>query len=84
MRGGKPGYYPSLKEADGIPHPVPFDLFNPFGLLPEQTEAQKALHIPPIFLLYPPIYFPYISPDLPLGLPPEQTEAQEGRARARA
>jgi hypothetical protein len=21
---------------------VPFDLFNPFGLLPEQTEAQKA------------------------------------------
>jgi len=41
MRGGKPGYYPSLKEADGVPHPVPFDLFNPFGLLPEQTEAQK-------------------------------------------
>ena len=42
MRGGKPGYYPSLKEADGIPHPVPFDLFNPLGLLPEQTEAEKA------------------------------------------
>jgi hypothetical protein len=41
MRGGKPGYYPSLKNADGVPHPVPFDLFNPFGLLPEQTEAQK-------------------------------------------
>ena len=42
MRGGKPGYYPSLKEAEGIPHPVPFDLFNPLGLLPEQTEAEKA------------------------------------------
>ena len=74
MRGGKPGYYPSLKEADGIPHPVPlylfnpspspnlspsptlnpdpdpdpnphqvpFDLFNPFGLLPEQSESEKA------------------------------------------
>merc|ERR1712072_494158 len=42
MRGGKPGYYPSLKEADGIPHPVPFDLFNPLGLLPEQTEEEKA------------------------------------------
>jgi len=41
MRGGKPGYYPSLKNAEGVPHPVPFDLFNPFGLLPEQTEAQK-------------------------------------------
>ena len=39
---GKPGYYPSLKEAEGIPHPVPFDLFNPLGLLPEQTEAEKA------------------------------------------
>jgi hypothetical protein len=42
MRGGKPGYYPSLKEAEGIPHPVPFDLFNPFGLLPEQSESEKA------------------------------------------
>jgi len=50
MRGGKPGYYPSLKEASTaeggslIPHPVPFDLFNPFGLLPfdKMTEEQKA------------------------------------------
>merc|ERR1719327_1805326 len=42
MRGGKPGYFPSLKEAKGVPHPVPFDLFNPFGLLPEQTAEQKA------------------------------------------
>merc|ERR1712106_374966 len=24
MRGGKPGFYPSLKEV--VPHPVPFDL----------------------------------------------------------
>ena len=45
MRGGKPGYYPSLKEANKkglVPHPVPFDLFNPFGLLPEQTAEEKA------------------------------------------
>jgi hypothetical protein len=47
MRGGKPGYYPSLKGAASenggiVPHPIPFDLFNPFGLLPEQTEAEKA------------------------------------------
>ena len=44
MRGGKPGFYPSLKEASAqgfVPHPVPFDLFNPFGLLPEQTPEQK-------------------------------------------
>jgi len=46
MRGGKPGFYPSLKEQASenggiVPHPVPFDLYNPFGLLPEQTDAQK-------------------------------------------
>ena len=27
MKGGKPGFYPSLKTA-GVPHPVPFDLFK--------------------------------------------------------
>jgi hypothetical protein len=47
MRGGKPGDYPSLKEASAqglIPHPVPFDLFNPLGLLPfdKMSEEQKA------------------------------------------
>jgi len=50
MRGGKPGYYPSLKEASTaeggnlIPHPVPFDLFNPLGLLPfdKMSEEEKA------------------------------------------
>jgi len=47
MRGGKPGAYPSLKEASSmglIPHPVPFDLFNPLGLLPfdKMSEEQKA------------------------------------------
>ena len=49
MRGGKPGFYPSLKvasTAEGgalIPHPVPFDLFNPLGLLPfdSMSEEQK-------------------------------------------
>merc|ERR1711935_558506 len=28
MRGGKPGYFPTFKE---IPHPVPLNLFDPFG-----------------------------------------------------
>merc|ERR1712070_447251 len=33
MRGGKPGVFPSFKNAgDLLPHPVPFDLFDPFGL----------------------------------------------------
>merc|ERR1719265_1463281 len=27
MRGGKPGFFPSIKKG-GIPHPVPFDLFD--------------------------------------------------------
>jgi len=41
-RGGTPGKYPSLKTA-GIPHPVPFDLFNPFGfLLKGATPEKKA------------------------------------------
>jgi len=42
MRGGKPGFYPSLKEADGIPHPVPFDLYDPFGLFANDSEEKKA------------------------------------------
>jgi len=39
MRGGKPGYFPTWKE---IPHPVPFNLFDPLGLTKKLTEEQKA------------------------------------------
>merc|ERR1719160_1318435 len=39
MRGGKPGYFPSF---GGIPHPVPFNLFDPFGFTAELTEEEKA------------------------------------------
>ena len=39
VRGGKPGYYPSF---DLIPHPVPFNLFDPFKLQKKMTEEQKA------------------------------------------
>jgi len=45
MRGGKPGAYPSLikaSEAGIIPHPVPFDLFNPLGLLPFDSMSEEA------------------------------------------
>ena len=39
-KGGKPGFYPSLKSASNVPHPVPFDLYDPFGLF-KMTDAQK-------------------------------------------
>jgi hypothetical protein len=42
MRGGQPGFYPSLKEAKNIPHPVPFDLYDPFGLFENDSAEKKA------------------------------------------
>jgi hypothetical protein len=39
MRGGKPGYFPSFQ---GLPHPVPFDLFDPFKLQKNKSDEWKA------------------------------------------
>jgi hypothetical protein len=39
MRGGKPGYFPTFKT---IPHPVPFNLYDPFNLFGGLSEAEKA------------------------------------------
>lgn len=39
MRGGKPGYFPSFKM---LPHPVPFNLYDPFGFSKNRDEAAKA------------------------------------------
>jgi len=41
MMGGKPGFYPSIKNA-GVPHPVPFDLYDPFDLAKKNTPEKKA------------------------------------------
>ena len=41
MRGGKPGYFPSLKSGFGV-HPVPFDLFDPFGFSTNASPEKKA------------------------------------------
>ena len=42
MRGGKPGAFPPLNGKDKLPHPVPFNLFDPFGLSKNKSEAAKA------------------------------------------
>jgi len=41
MKGGKPGYFPPLKDAVGIPHPVPLNLYDPFGWFDGMDEATK-------------------------------------------
>jgi len=41
-KGGKPGLYPSLKEAVNVPHPVPFDPYDPFGFFEGMDEETKA------------------------------------------
>jgi len=38
MRGGKPGYFPTF---DQLPHPVPFNLFDPFGFSKNATPEKK-------------------------------------------
>ena len=40
MLGGKPGFYPSIKNA-GVPHPVPFDLYDPFGFSKNASPEKK-------------------------------------------
>jgi len=41
-KGGKPGFYPSIKGKGGFAGgQILFDLYDPFGILPEQSEAEK-------------------------------------------
>jgi len=51
MRGGKPGYFPTFDLGEpkdgrglgwGIAHPVPYNLFDPFKLSSNMSEAEKA------------------------------------------
>jgi hypothetical protein len=39
VRGGKPGYFPKLKGK--FPHPVPLDLWDPFGFTSKMTPERK-------------------------------------------
>jgi len=40
MKGGKPGAFPSLKTV--MPHPVPLDLYDPFGFSKNSSPEKKA------------------------------------------
>merc|ERR1712060_199279 len=39
VRGGKPGYFPALKGK--FPHPVPLNLWDPFGFTARMTPERK-------------------------------------------
>jgi len=39
VRGGKPGYFPALKGK--FPHPVPLNLWDPFGFTAKMTPERK-------------------------------------------
>lgn len=42
MRGGKPGDFPDFTSGpDGIPHPVPFNLYDPFRFAKKMSEEKK-------------------------------------------
>jgi len=41
VRGGRPGVFPSFKESNLIPHPVPLDFFNPIGTVKKMTPEQR-------------------------------------------
>ena len=41
MRGGKPGAFPDFN-TDLIPHPVPLNLYDPFGFSKNKSEEAKA------------------------------------------
>mmetsp|Transcript_17276 Transcript_17276/g.26414 ORF Transcript_17276/g.26414 Transcript_17276/m.26414 type:complete len:242 (+) Transcript_17276:37-762(+) len=43
MRGGKPGAFPAFSDNKGIiPHPLPLNLYDPFGFSKNRSEEAKA------------------------------------------
>merc|ERR1711951_13235 len=43
VRGGKPGYFPALSRTDELkfPHPVPLNLWDPFGFTKKMSPERK-------------------------------------------
>merc|ERR1711865_289821 len=52
MRGGKPGYFPTF---DQLPHPVPFNLYDPFKISKNKTPEQKAKQLNPVVGFFDPL-----------------------------
>jgi hypothetical protein len=44
MMGGKPGDFPDFfsGEGQGLPHPAPFNFYDPFGYSKDKSEEEKA------------------------------------------
>ena len=43
MKGGKPGYFPPFSDAQKeLPHPMPLNLYDPFGFSKNASPEQKA------------------------------------------
>jgi len=42
MRGGIPGKFPDFSDSKTIPHPVPFNLFDPFRTMTKKSAEKKA------------------------------------------
>lgn len=42
MRGGVPGAYPKFSDYSMIPHPVPLNLFDPFGFSKNKSAESKS------------------------------------------
>ena len=48
MAGGKPGDYPDFvggPDSGGIPHPVPFNFYDPFKFSKKMSEEKKATRL---------------------------------------
>jgi len=41
MKGGKPGAFPAFSGSKNIPHPVPLNLFDPFGFSKNRSAEAK-------------------------------------------
>ena len=41
MRGGQPGKYPDFSDSDIIPHPMPLNLYDPFGFSKNKSAEAK-------------------------------------------